>query len=66
MYLRHYNVQIKLTAFSALLHVLLDLKTQTSSLNCIKALLGQFLHTVHPHAHHTLRKISLFKKKVQR
>ena len=55
------NVQINLTAFLALLHVLLDLKTQTSSLNCIEALLGHFLNTVRPHAHRTLRKISLFK-----
>ena len=55
------NVQINLTAFLALLHVMLDLKTQTSSLNCIKALLGHFFNTVRPHAHRTLRKISLFK-----
>ena len=52
---RSINVRTKLTE----LHVLLDQKTQTCSLNYIKALLGQSLNIVRQYGRRTLRKILL-------
>ena len=56
---RKQNVQTKLTAFLALLDVLLDQKNHTCSLNYIKALLGQSLKFFRQYGRCTLRKISL-------